>query len=760
MQSKLYNIPAEMRLYKQFCVWRYEDTENPKPTKVPYSARTNGLCSVTDPNTWSTFDEAISAVTNTDWYDGIGFVLSESDPYSFIDLDDNEGDQAILDRQMQIYQTFTGYAERSPSGKGLHIIVRGSIPNGRRRSKIEVYSSERYMTITGEVYRDAPILDHNDALNALWLQMGEGRNATLFYAGLEKAKLTDEKVLEIAAGAQNKEKFHDLFKEGNWQKYYPSQSEADFALIDILAYYSENAHQVQRLFLQSKLGQREKSRAQYRINYMLNRCFDRMLPPIDIDGLQNQIADAIANGKKEKKAEPKKRIAVEATPFTVPPGLLGKLAEFIYAAAPRPVPEIALAGAIGLMSGIVGRAYNVSKTGLNQYVLLLAGTGTGKEGIAAGIDRVMRQVVKTVPSALDFLGPAEISSQQALAKYLMKYPSFVSVVGEFGLAMRQMTGPSAPPHLIGLRKLMLDLYNKSGEGNQLRPTIYSDKDKNTSTITAPAFTMLGESTPERFYELLNEGMIEEGFLPRFTIIEYRGPRPKLNKAHQTIQPSFELVDNLSSLCAYALQLNSQHKAIHVVIDEASTAIFEQFDDHCDANINSADREIRKQLWNRAHVKAMKLAALVAIGCDAYNPKIIAEFANWAIEIVVSDVRNLLGRFDAGEIGIDNDETRQLNRAIAAVKEYILRPWSEIKGYGGNSDLHAEKIIPYAFLHKKMVSAGEFKKDKLGATNAVKRTIKTLIERGDLQEVPRATMAAYNTHANCYMVSNAKVFGIG
>ena len=791
MQNKFYSIPEEMRLYRSWCVWRYEDLQNTKPTKVPYCARNGTLASVSNPETWSTFDEAIGVCAQTDWYSGIGFILSESDPYCFIDLDDpyellsngllkHDNPQIVLDRQVKIFNEFASYAERSPSGKGLHIIIRGAVPSGRRRSAIEIYSSGRYMTMTGDVYRDLPILDYNATAQVLYEQMSEGKNAAQYYAGLEHAKLTDEQVLDIAGKAANAEKFNDLYYHGNWQKHnYPSQSEADFALIDIIAFYSENRLQVQNLFLKSKLGQREKSRAQYRINYMLNKCFDRMLPPVDIEGLQNRLVEAVAKAKaKSKKSDSTVRDAtitiekaardnaraldVIINPYTVPPGLLGDLARFIFEAAPRPVPEIALAGAIGLMAGVAGRAYNVSGTGLNQYVLLLAPTGTGKEAIASGIDKLMAAVLRTVPAANEFVGPAEISSAQALTKYMTKTSaSFVSIVGEFGLMLSQMSSMHAAPHLLGLRRMLLDLYNKSGEGKQLRPTIYSDKEKNTATITAPAFTLLGESTPERFYETLNESMISEGLLPRITTIEYHGNRPALNAQHTNVQPSFVLIEQFSTLCAHALNLNSQHKAIRVGTDANAKQLFDAFDIHCDTNINSADKEIRRHLWNRAHIKSMKLAALVALGCNPYEPMIDEIMANWALAIVVADVRNLLRRFDAGEIGIDNDETKQLARAIQIIKEYVIRPWSELEVYRvGNLNLHAEKIIPYSFLHKRLCSNSEFKKDKQGASQALKRTLKTLIERGDIEEVNKQKLSTqYGTSAACYMIATPRAFGL-
>ena len=769
------NIPHEMRIYSQWVVWRYEDTDSKKPTKVPYSAKTGHLASVTDPNTWAGFDECVNAMSSG-WYAGIGFVLTENDPYSFIDLDDTKGDQTALDRQIKIFNEFNSYAERSPSGSGLHIIVKGAIPSGRRRSFIEVYSSLRYMTMTGDVYRNAPINDCNELLNVLWGQMGQGSVAVAHYAGLAEAKETDEQVYNRAVAAANGDKFAELYA-GKWEGMYASQSEADFALVDIIAFYTQNRAQISRMFRASGLGQRDKAKRDDYVSYMLNKCFDRMLPPVDVDGLRNKLDEAIAKKEAADRAAALSQNS-EATPhpkapapnlnevskvYSVPPGLVGEIAQYIYAQAPRPVPEIALAGALGLVAGIVGRAYNISGTGLNQYVLLLAPTGTGKEAIASGIDKLMAQVIRTVPAASDFIGPGEIASSQAIIKYMSRGPtSFVSLVGEFGIYLQQMASVNAPPHLIGLRRFLLDAYNKSGEGKVLRPSIYSDKDKNTAAVLAPSFTLLGESTPEKFYEGLHEGMIAEGLLPRFTTIEYHGERPALNPGHLSAQPSFELIDRLSTLCAHALMLNSQHKAIHVQTDATARELFQQFDAHCDANINTSDREVRRHLWNRAHVKALKLAGIIAVGCNPYDPTITADVASWAINLVVADVRNLLARFDAGEIGIDNDETKQLAKVIATVKDFVVSPWPDVAKYAGEgmSNLHSNRIVPYSYVQRRLAAVAVFRKDRIGASGAIKRALKTLCERGDLQEVSRATLAKdYGTSAVAYMVAHPGVFGL-
>lgn len=766
------NIPHEMRIYPQWVVWRYEDTDSKKPTKVPYSAKTGHLASVTDPNTWAGFDECVNAMSSG-WYAGIGFVLTENDPYSFIDLDDTKGDQTALDRQIKIFNEFDSYAERSPSGSGLHIIVKGALPSGRRRSHIEIYSSARYMTMTGDIYRNAPIREYNELLNILWSQMGSGSVAAAVYAGLAEAKESDEEIVARATAAANGKKFADLYA-GNWQDYYQSQSEADFALVDIVAFYSQNRAQISRIFRASGLGQREKAKRNDYVSYMLNKCFDRMLPPVDIDGLRNQLNAAIEAKQREEQAQamapkiaPEVRQVEMPKPksdvYSVPPGLVGEVAQFIYAQAPRPVAEIALAGAIGLIAGIVGRAYNISGTGLNQYMLLLAPTGTGKEAIASGIDKLMAQVIRTVPAASDFIGPGEIASSQAVIKYMSRGPtSFSSLVGEFGIYMQQMASVNAPPHLAGLRRFLLDAYNKSGEGKVLRPSIYSDREKNTTAVQSPAFSLIGESTPEKFYEGLHEGLISEGLLPRFTMIEYRGSRPALNPTHLQAVPSFELVDRLSTICAHALMLNSQNKAIHVQQEPNAKSQFDNFDVFCDEQINSSDREVRRHLWNRAHIKALKLAAIVAVGCNPYDPLITPDVASWAINLVIADAKNLLGRFEAGEIGVDNDETKQLANVCKVIKDYVVGSWPEVSKYAGEGagNLHSNRIIPYSYVQRRLVAVAVFRKDRIGSTGAIKRALKTLCERGDLQEVSRADLSKnYNTTAVAYMIAHSQAFGL-
>jgi putative DNA primase/helicase len=141
-------IPEELKARPQWVDWRLEE-RNGDVTKVPYTPRTGRRASSTDLLTWGMFADALAALQNGD-YDGIGFVFSSGDPYCGIDLDGcrNPETGELAKWAKEIVDDLDGYAEVSPSGRGVHVIVRGKMPSGRRGA-IEVYSSERYFTMTG-----------------------------------------------------------------------------------------------------------------------------------------------------------------------------------------------------------------------------------------------------------------------------------------------------------------------------------------------------------------------------------------------------------------------------------------------------------------------------------------------------------------------------------------------------------------------------------------------------------------------------------
>lgn len=150
IEDPLDNIPEELRRRRQWIMWKLEE-RNGKETKVPYIAGGVGKASTTNSETWRTFEEAIAAL-RTGRYSGIGFVFSSGDSYAGVDLDECRDPETgeLEEWAKNIVRDLDSYAEASPSGTGVHIIVRGKAPN-KKRGRVEAYSSERYFTMTGKV---------------------------------------------------------------------------------------------------------------------------------------------------------------------------------------------------------------------------------------------------------------------------------------------------------------------------------------------------------------------------------------------------------------------------------------------------------------------------------------------------------------------------------------------------------------------------------------------------------------------------------
>jgi predicted P-loop ATPase len=147
------SIPSYLKSIPQWCVWRAD--------KVPKDLDGNPLKS-TEPHTWCSFAGALEAYT-TDGWDGIGFCLTGSG-ITGIDLDDCFSPDGRLKAWGKKVVDFfeSHYKERSPSGTGLHILVREPKPShitqckraltnadGTKIGEIEVYDTARYFTVTG-----------------------------------------------------------------------------------------------------------------------------------------------------------------------------------------------------------------------------------------------------------------------------------------------------------------------------------------------------------------------------------------------------------------------------------------------------------------------------------------------------------------------------------------------------------------------------------------------------------------------------------
>ena len=795
MQNQYNSVPLEMRNNPQWVCFRLF-----KGRKVPINPHNGRFASCSDANSWGTFEQCVAAFdhnkhvidqsTGEPVVSGIGFVLTADDEFACIDLDLGATPE-VADKQSRIYNTYkdVSYCELSPSG-GLHVWLKTPKFKACKSDKVEFYFESRFITVTGNTINpQINYLEYEGNIDSLitWIRPQHNIECEIIYEDVTDAEFSDDEICNQAYNAANGKKFYDLFF-GDWQVYYASQSEADFALINILAFYSKSNNQVKNIFRKSVLGSRPKAQREDYVNNLIRRSRDAGLnaasgvdlvalkdfieqnSPInnavgiaqeqsvnnssinndddDMEEFNDEIytsntpdvqaagypVESVRNSDKQTEmSEPINFIAYEGDD-----NLLNDIAEYVYQSSPRPVKEFGVAAAIAILSGVTGRCYNVSGTGLNQYTLMLAPSGVGKEAMASGIDNLINSIMDIVPESEDFVGAGDVASSQALINKMANgSKSFVSVFGEFGLKMKQMSAANAPAHLVGFRAAMLDLYNKSGRTKILRPSIYADDTKNKAPIKSPNFSFLGESTPMRFYEGLTEDMVLEGLLPRFNILEYEGIRVPFNKDHlRNSEVPTDLKDRFASLCRQCVMLNKHDRTVDVTYATEAEAYLDKINVIADDKINSTTDEVERVLWNRVHIKVLKLAALAAVSRDMYFPEIRVCDVEWAYNIILQNTIKIVNRFKKG---VQEDATET---CFQALNNHL---WAEYS---------TATYVKHADLYEKFKFKAPFRVVENGRTrNLLNQTVIELQEAGILSLVDKTLLRKMG------MPHNSKVYQI-
>lgn len=151
-------LPEELKEKRQWvCAW-----DN---SKIPMKAFEKKAASSTAPDTWSTFEQAQAAVEDG-LYDHIGFVFADTGLVG-IDIDAGFEDGLMTPLCADIMKACNSYTEKSRSGRGVHILLRGNLPfTGRNNlSGVEIYKSRRFFIMTGQVLIFPEIVENQTAID-------------------------------------------------------------------------------------------------------------------------------------------------------------------------------------------------------------------------------------------------------------------------------------------------------------------------------------------------------------------------------------------------------------------------------------------------------------------------------------------------------------------------------------------------------------------------------------------------------------------
>lgn len=317
------DIPADLKESCRFCVWKKEKGKgkSTRLTKVPYNPVTGQKAQSNNPETFSEFVTAMKTFA-MGGYDGIGIRVASG--IGAIDIDHCiREDGTLNDVAASILGFFKdAYFERSPSGTGLrgffhvdedYVFDKTVYYINNRTHGLEVYlpgATNRFVTVTGNQYRAGSVPRDMEAL-ATVLDTFMKRKSQVVNTHIEPCSyLTDEQVLEHAKNSANGERFMDYYN-GEWQKYFDNQSDADMGFLSMLSFWCGcDEEQMDRIFRSSGMMRPKWDRKQAGTTYggisirnAVATC-QQIYLPVDahsLAGPEDEFVDL--EGEKEKAAD-------------------------------------------------------------------------------------------------------------------------------------------------------------------------------------------------------------------------------------------------------------------------------------------------------------------------------------------------------------------------------------------------------------------------------------------------------------------------
>lgn len=273
-------IPRELRSVPRWVVWRGVWRDG-RWTKPPYDPRSGGRASVSDPDTWGSFEDAVRvyqaaypAVSESEGWDGIGVMIGP--PWVGVDLDhgfDPAQRRWDSDEHRRIVEELRSYSEYSPSGTGVHVLVSGVLPpGGRRRNGLEMYETARYLTVTGRLVpgaattvesRTAELAAiHRRVFGAAPMPTGGGQADQRDGTQDDETAEVDRQLWAALFGDPRRGRATRALFEGD-TSHYASPSDADHGLLVDLARADPDPERIARRFRQSRLYLDPERRAKH-----------------------------------------------------------------------------------------------------------------------------------------------------------------------------------------------------------------------------------------------------------------------------------------------------------------------------------------------------------------------------------------------------------------------------------------------------------------------------------------------------------------
>ena len=263
------NVPEEMRNKPNWVVVRTrENNDTGRLDKFLINPHTGKFAESDNPETWADFDTACKYAKENGGV-CLAYALDGKDGIACIDLDgcmQENGDFSDI-AQKAFVAASGSYAEKSVSGKGLHIFGKTKGADLRSFSKdktMEYYQGGHFIAMTGDNYGSSELRSFDTpemqrVLESKLEKRTEWKNTGKGVEGL--SSMDDREMLDRAFKAKNGDTVKRLY---NGEDLRGNHSNSDMSLMNYLAFWSNHdIDQMLRVFSTSGLYRAEKPQSYY-----------------------------------------------------------------------------------------------------------------------------------------------------------------------------------------------------------------------------------------------------------------------------------------------------------------------------------------------------------------------------------------------------------------------------------------------------------------------------------------------------------------
>ena len=424
-----------------------------------------------------------------------------------------------------------------------------------------------------------------------------------------------------------------------------------------------------------------------------------------------------------------------------PPGLLGEFANNAFNHLQYQYREMAVVMAISIVSGITGRKFNISNTGLNLYFTILADSSVGKGSIKSFINRIVADE-KLLGEASSFFRYGGVTSGKALLNQLTNSRSHLRIVDEAGVASLSKSGDPATANAA-----YLDLWAVSGRYDFADGKDYvGGEDNSIKSIRAPALSVLNVSTPDAYKEVFyKSNAIDNGMAARISIVNIdRYVKHNRKSRFDIHEDVINKLKYLAHVCS-EVQAVDDPKSWDLIMPQSLFDEYQDLRDQFDRKKMelASERDNMASIYGRANLKMARYMGIATVfNKNKDDPECLVvdrEAYDWAYDMIQYEIQNMEKFFTGKYFG------NEFQEAIMRGKELIVKLMKG-KYSGKNTKLSDKMKADQVFtisVFKKVCSSTRLIKEldddpKYRSTpvSGAEKILKSMIAVGDVLELEK------------------------